>query len=253
MRSAVIKQHLKQAVRRSIGEPYVGKRLKLRSVSRELRRMALKPSSILDAGAEDATFVYWLADRFPSATVTATDIDAAAMQVCETARPERYASSVRFRAGTFDDLPPESYDLVTAFDVLEHIEDDRQALADLFRALKPDGTLLVHVPRDQWRRSDGVIERVPDDEAWRVNPGHVRFGYSPDGLAELVRTAGFEVLDTQTWVRQWGVRAFSFYARVERVVPLRLVSVPFTDIAALLDRRRPADEGNTVWLRARRS
>jgi hypothetical protein len=48
------------------------------------------------------------------------------------------------------------------------------------------------------------------------------------------------------------VRAFSLYMRVERFVPLRLLTIPFTDLAAVLDRRRPADEGNTVWLHARR-
>ena len=182
MRSAAIKQHLKQAVRRTIGEPYVGKRLKLRSVSRELKRIALKPSSILDAGAEDATFVYWLADRFPSATVTATDVDASAMQVCEAARPPRYASRVRFCAQTFQDLDPESYDLVTAFDVLEHIADDRQALSDLFSAIKPGGTLLVHVPRDpvatrRWSDRTRARRRSLEDQPWsraiRVLPGRI--------------------------------------------------------------------------------
>lgn len=252
MQQQLIKQYVKQGLRRTIGEPYVGKRLKLRSASRALSQAALEPMSILDAGAEDATFVYWLADRFPSARVTATDIDSSAMATCEATRPRRYQSRVTFRAGTFDDLPSAEYDLVTAFDVLEHIEDDAAALRELHRALRPGGTLLVHVPRDRWRRADGVIDRVPDEDAWTINPGHVRSGYSPDRLSSLVVAAGFEVVDLQTWVRAWGVRAHSFYARCERIVPLRLATVPFTDLAAVLDRRRPADEGNTVWLQASR-
>jgi SAM-dependent methyltransferase len=39
-----------------------------------------------------------------------------------------------------------SFDLVTALDVLEHIPDDRFALSELLRVLKPGGTLLVAVP-----------------------------------------------------------------------------------------------------------
>jgi SAM-dependent methyltransferase len=248
-----VKQRMKQALRRTVGEPYVGKRLKLRMVGRELNGLQLKPTSILDAGAEDATFVYWLADQFPRASVLATDIDAAAIAACEATRPRRYGDRVMFRVGTFDTLPTESFDLVTAFDVLEHIEDDEGALRDLHRSMRPGGSLLVHVPRDRWRRTDGGIERVPDDEAWRVNSGHVRFGYSPQGLGELVTIAGFDVVDVQTWVRAWGVRAHSFYSRLERYVPLRLATIPFTDLAAMLDRRRPADEGNTVWLLARKA
>ena len=42
-------------------------------------------------------------------------------------------------------------DLVTAFDVLEHIEDDAGAVHDLYNALRPGGTLLVHVPRASGR------------------------------------------------------------------------------------------------------
>ncbi|MGD9704725.1 MAG: class I SAM-dependent methyltransferase [Acidimicrobiia bacterium] len=248
-----MKQRLKQGLRRTIGEPYVGKRLKLRSVSHALRAADLQVRSIVDAGAEDATFVYWLADRYPEATVTAIDIDRTAMAACEAARPRRYNGRVSFRVGTFEDLPPESTDLIVAFDVLEHITDDAAVLSQFHRAIRPGGSLIIHVPRDRWRRADGAIERVPDDEAWRINPGHVRMGYAPERLAELVTGAGFDVVEVQTWVRTWGVRAFSLYHRLERFGPARLLTVPFTDLAAALDRRRPADEGNTVWLRARRS
>lgn len=40
----------------------------------------------------------------------------------------------------------ESYDLVTAFDVVEHVEDDVAFLAGLRRRLAPGGSLLVTVP-----------------------------------------------------------------------------------------------------------
>jgi hypothetical protein len=54
----------------------------------------LQPSCILDAGAEDATFVYWLADLYPDATITAVDIDADGTAACRAARPPSYAVSI---------------------------------------------------------------------------------------------------------------------------------------------------------------
>lgn len=246
------KQRAKQVVRRVIGEPYVGKRLKLRNLERVMPGLDLDPKDILDAGAEDATFVYWLADRYPDARVTAVDIDADAIRACVAACPRAYADRVSFRTALFADLADGTYDLITAFDVLEHIDDDAGAVRELFRSLTPGGTLLVHVPRDVFTHLDGRREVVPASEAWRINPGHVRMGYSPEGLASLLGDAGFDVVDVQVWMRHWGVRAHGFYARVEPIVPLRLVTIPVTDVAAVLDRRRPESEGNTVFVHARK-
>jgi SAM-dependent methyltransferase len=246
----LVKQRVKQVVRRTVGEPYVGKRLKLRNLNHVLPALDLHPHDILDAGAEDATFVYWLADHFPEARVTAVDIDAEAIASCQDALPASYAGRVSFGVSYFSELEPESFDLITAFDVLEHIEDDAAAARDLFRALRPGGSLLVHVPRNVWTHRDGRQEVVPDDEAWKINAGHVRMGYSPESLGNLLEGAGFDVTDTQLWLRRWGVVAHETYARVERIVPLRLVTLPITDTAAVLDRRRPEAEGNTVFVRA---
>jgi SAM-dependent methyltransferase len=42
------------------------------------------------------------------------------------------------------------YDLIGAFDVIEHIDDDRAALASIAARLKPGGKLVVTVPAHQW-------------------------------------------------------------------------------------------------------
>lgn len=91
---------------------------------------------------------------------------------------------------------------------------------------------------------------MPDSEAWRINAGHVRQGYSPHGLRDLVEGAGFEVRAVDTWLRRWGVTAHEVYQRLERPAALRVLTLPITDIAARMDRRRPPSEGNTVWLQA---
>lgn len=42
------------------------------------------------------------------------------------------------------------YDVIGAFDVIEHIEEDQKALTNLARALKPSGKLIISVPQHQW-------------------------------------------------------------------------------------------------------
>ena len=47
-------------------------------------------------------------------------------------------TSLPFESGTFD--------CTTSFDVLEHLEDDRKALAELLRVTRPGGLVFVNVP-----------------------------------------------------------------------------------------------------------
>lgn len=44
----------------------------------------------------------------------------------------------------------DEFDVIGAFDVLEHIEEDEDVLAQLYRALKPGGVLLLTVPQHRW-------------------------------------------------------------------------------------------------------
>jgi SAM-dependent methyltransferase len=56
-------------------------------------------------------------------------------------------------------LPNSSVDAITAFDVLEHLDDDLGALAEFNRVLRPDGFLLITVPayRFLWSEHDEAL------------------------------------------------------------------------------------------------
>ncbi|HET6561682.1 MAG TPA: class I SAM-dependent methyltransferase [Marmoricola sp.] len=75
----------------------------------------------------------------------------------------------------------ETFDVVAAFDVVEHCEDDGLALAELTRVLVPGGRLLLSVPAYQWAWSDHD-----------VRAGHYR-RYRRPQLVALVRSAGLDV------------------------------------------------------------
>jgi 2-polyprenyl-3-methyl-5-hydroxy-6-metoxy-1,4-benzoquinol methylase len=76
-----------------------------------------------------------------------------------------------------------AYDVVTAFEVVEHLDDPLPFVRDLRSALKPDGSLFVTVPN--WDcpavRSSTVPEHLP--------PWHVLF-FGRRALAALLRAAG---------------------------------------------------------------
>ena len=89
-----------------------------------------------------------------------------------------------------EDLPAEDrFDLVCAFEVLEHIEDDAGALKSWAGRVRPGGYLLLSVPAHQSRFSTG------DEIA-----GHFR-RYEPTGMTALLESTGF----TQVEVREYGM------------------------------------------------
>jgi SAM-dependent methyltransferase len=84
-------------------------------------------------------------------------------------------------------FPDATFDRIVAAEVLEHIEGDGDALAELARVLRPGGTIAVTVPA--WL-SERVCWALSDDyHAPAVEGGHVRV-YSARRLRCLLRTAG---------------------------------------------------------------
>lgn len=57
-------------------------------------------------------------------------------------------------AGTVPCELPRFYDVIGAFDVIEHIEDDRKAVLWILERLKPGGIFVATVPAFQWLFSD---------------------------------------------------------------------------------------------------
>ncbi len=73
------------------------------------------------------------------------------------------------------------FDLVAAFDVIEHVDDDRRVFGELARVLKPSGMLLCSIPlhAEHWTSFDTCV-------------GHAR-RYDPRVLHTLLAEQGFTI------------------------------------------------------------
>jgi len=87
-----------------------------------------------------------------------------------------------------------SFDVILVSHVLEHVIDDRKAMRELFRVLKPGGWAIIQSPIDLKRDQtyeDFTVTLPEDRERVFGNPGHVRI-YGRDYKNRL-EEAGFNV------------------------------------------------------------
>jgi len=113
--------------------------------------------------------------RLPGQRVGVRQFDQLIGLVVKSVAPASYArSALPYRSAQFDG--------VICVDVLEHLEDDRAGLADIYRVLKPGGRLLATVPAFQslWSRRDVQL--------------HHKRRYTLAELRERVAAAGFRTL-----------------------------------------------------------
>jgi SAM-dependent methyltransferase len=126
------------------------------------------PERLLDVGSADGPSVSWMRGAGQRFTV---DLDlrglAPGTGVCASALALPFADA--------------SFDVVGAFDVVEHCEPQERALGELARVLRPGGRLLVSVPAYQWAWTDHD-----------VRAGHHR-RYTRPRLVAAVEEAGLAV------------------------------------------------------------
>ncbi len=108
------------------------------------------------------------------------------------------------------DMPFEdtSFDAFICSHVLEHVDDDKKAVSELYRILKPNGwgilmapvcTAITHTQEDK--------SHTTEEERWRYygQNDHVRL-YSHDGFVEAISSSGFKVY--QLGIEHFGKQIF---------------------------------------------
>lgn len=123
---------------------FIGRRrIFLATLDRHLEPARSGTRQILDLGCGTGTMLGYL-ERYGE--VTGVDADRQAVEFCR----RRGLENVRLLESERLPFPDQSFDLVTAFDVLEHIPDDQEALEQIRRVLRVGGVLLAAVPAHPW-------------------------------------------------------------------------------------------------------
>jgi SAM-dependent methyltransferase len=151
-----------------------------------VRHLPQPPGSLLEVGCGQGGFGARLARRFRYVGI---DLDETSLSIARR-RLDAHGVSGEFRLGDLGVLDPaERFDVICAFEVLEHLEDDGGALLAWAEKLAPGGTLIVSVPAGSGRYAE-----------WDEFAGHFR-RYDAAQLVDLFRDAG--LADARGTVYGW--------------------------------------------------
>jgi SAM-dependent methyltransferase len=132
---------------------FTGKRLFMRRLLGDHLHSAGKPLRILDVGCGTGANAVELG-TYGEVTASDRSLDALGMAAGRGVR--------RLCAASAPDLPfaDGTFDVVTAYDIIEHVEDDFGFIKELERVLRPGGALAIHVPAwpSLWSGHDVILE-----------------------------------------------------------------------------------------------
>lgn len=155
---------------------FVGRRAILESFLKEIvekSKIKNRKPKILDVGCGTGANLEMLKQFGESEGV---DVSDDALEFCRK-------KGLKVHKGLAEKLPfaDESFDIVTALDVVEHLDDDVAGLKEMNRVLKKDGQTLIFVPAFMW------LWGVQDDIS------NHRIRYTKKQIVERLKLAGFEI------------------------------------------------------------
>jgi len=149
-----------------------------------LQRRLRPMKTFLEVGCGTGFVLSGVRSAFPEVSLSASEIDSAGLpfvrQKVESADIfQMDARRIPFR---------EEFDVIGAFDVIEHIEEDEEVLSQIYNACKPGGGVIITVPQHPflWSEVD-------------VFSSHKR-RYSKNELVGKIQKAGFEIVETTSFV-----------------------------------------------------
>jgi SAM-dependent methyltransferase len=174
-----------------------------------LERYFPSAQSLLEIGCGTGFVLRGFRSTFPTLKLTGSDVLCEGLFFASKRVPEATLMQMDARCIPFEN----EFDVLGAFDVLEHIKEDEVVIQQMHQAAKPGGGIIVTVPQHPWLWS--AMDKVS---------GHWR-RYGRRELEQKVRKAGFNVV----WVQSF----------VSLLLPLMIG-------ARLLKKRRVADDMSEV-------
>ena len=152
-----------------------------------LAKLGRRPASLLDVGCGQGDFLKWLRPRHPDWRLVGIDLV-----------PNAHPGIEFIQGDVFQVDPKGPFDLITAFMVIEHLENNRSFFDRIRSLLAPNGILMANTFNNDSLifRTARLFNSVGISSAYRrlYSRHHVQH-YSTTSIRRLFELSGFEVLD----------------------------------------------------------
>lgn len=218
----------------------------------------LKPGlSLLDVGCGPGTITLDLAARLNPGRVTAVEVTADALELTRAEAARQGVDNIDFAVADVHalDFPDDSFDIVHAHQVLQHVADPVRALREMRRVTKPGGIVAA---RDSDYAAFTWFPAVPELDEWLALYRKVARsnGGEPDAgrrLLSWARAAGFTDVEAgaSTWCYATGeTRSWWGGMWADRIVQSDLARQAVASGAATEDELRRLSGGWRAWATA---
>jgi SAM-dependent methyltransferase len=140
--------------------------------------------SILEVGCGTGFVLAGMGKRFPHVRLAGSEVFREGLSFAASRMPDTELLQMDAREIPFTG----EFDVIGAFDVIEHIDEDKDVLGQMYRAVNPGGGIIVTVPQHRWLWS------AVDDYSY-----HKR-RYTRSELTDKVNQAGFRVVRVTSFI-----------------------------------------------------
>jgi SAM-dependent methyltransferase len=159
-----------------------------RELIKLLKPLLPKINNVLDIGSGVGTIDFYLGSK--GKNVTGIEISQQAVNIAKlNAKIFNLEKKIEFINSTFPSRTiTNKYDLVIFSEVIEHLENDKKALNDIWKVLKPGGFLIITTPS-----MNAPLYRLQLVHRFDKRVGHLR-RYTIGNLSNIVIECGFNII-----------------------------------------------------------
>lgn len=151
------------------------------------------PGRLLDVGAATGFFLSIAKHR---------GWEVAGIELSDFAAEIGRKKGIDIRTGTLGDtdFAPHSFDVITLWDVIEHMSDPATELAEVWKLLKPGGIVAINTPD-----ANSLLARALGKQWHALVPPEHLYYFSAKNLGDLLKAKNFMVLGNTTFCKKFTV------------------------------------------------